>query len=128
MNYNKTHRANLHGFYVKGYKPNPTYRVQEQNQEMGNFLSDAWNKLVSSGETALAKEANKLISNVTGQVQTTVQNIQNTVNPQQQQQSSGTSTTNIVSQPMTDFQKYGLMLGAGFVGLIGVVALIKALK
>jgi hypothetical protein len=126
MNHRKTHHANLHGFYVKGYRPNPTYKVQEMDGLWSSVLSAGetlLQKTVTNAETSLAKSVSSTISNVTGQVQTTAQNIQNAVNPQ-----PSTVTTNIVAQPMSDFQKYGLMLGAGFVGLIGVVALVKALK
>lgn len=126
MNHRKTHHANLHGFYVKGYKPNPTYKVQEMDGLWDSIVTAGENlfqKTVTNAETSLVNKAQSLISNVTGQVQTTAQNIQNAVNPQ-----PSVTTTNIVSQPMSDFQKYGLILGAGFVGLIGTVALIKALK
>jgi len=127
MNHRKTHHANLHGFYVKGYKPNSSYKVQEMDGLWDSIVSAGQslvNKTVANAETSLVNKAQSLISNVTGQVQTTAQNIQNVVNPQQ----PSVTTTNIVSQPMSDFQKYGLILGAGFVGLIGTVALIKALK
>lgn len=128
MNHNKTHHANLHGFYVKGYKPNP-YIVQNQNMDglwdsivtaSGKLL----NKTVTNAETSLANKAQSLISNLTGQVNTVANNVANATGTN----TTNTTTTNIVAQPMSDFQKYGLMLGAGFVGVIGVVALIKALK
>lgn len=121
MNHKKTHHANLHGFYVKNYKPNP-YLVQ--NDQMGNILSDLLDKGVSSLQTLASKELNKVVTNVTGQVNTVANNVANATGTS----TNNTTTTNIVAQPMSDFQKYGLMLGAGFVGIIGVVALVKALK
>lgn len=125
MNYNKTHHANLHGFYVKGYKPNPTYKVQEMDGLWDSIVTageNLLNKQVASAETQISQLLTKGISNVTGQVQTTTQNIQNAINPQP------TVTTNIIPQPMSDFQKYGLYLGIGFVGILGVATIIKILK
>ena len=122
MPHTKKQNANLHGFYVKGYKANPNYKIKST---MGEFSMPTWDDIKSGAEDLFQKVGvpalqNLAVKEVTKFTSETKQPPTATA-PSEPVQRSVQKTAN-------NTMKYALYGLGGLAGVVGIIALVKMLK